>query len=157
MKKTYLLALALMIASTGMFAQLYSLNFEKIKASTGNYELQRIMTSYDARSGVATLDIRKIQEGRNHMMTDKTNGRKLFLIAKRDGKRVAVKGFAVQDRSGRWINLGNQTAGKGDPGFGCPDGWDSKLICYTHPTYNVTVCYTRCTPTQLTMSVPSGL
>lgn len=157
MKKTYLLALALMIASTSMFAQLYSLNFEKIKASAGNYELQRIMTSYDARSGIATLDLRQIKDGRNHMLTDKTNGRRLFLIAKREGSRIAVKGFSVLDRSGRWINLGSQTAGKGDPGFGCPDGWDFKLICYTHPTYNVEVCYTRCTPTQLTMSLPSGL
>ncbi len=157
MKKTYLLAMALMIAGTSMIAQTFSLNFEKIKSSTGKYELQGIMTSYDARSGIATMDLRRIKEGRNHMLTDKTNGRKLYLIAKRDGRRVAVKGFSVLDRSGRWIHLGSQTAGKGDPGFGCPDGWDFKLICYTHPTYNVEVCYTRCTPTQLTMSLPPGL
>ena len=157
MKKTSLLALALLIACTGIFAQSFSLNYEKIKASTGNYQLTKIMTSYNPRSGVATLDLKQIQDGRNHMLTDKTNGRKLFLVAKRDGSRVKVSGFAVQDRSGRWINLGSQTAGKGDPGFGCPDGWDFRLICYTHPTYKVQVCYTLCTPTQLTMSLPSGL
>ncbi|PHN00575.1 hypothetical protein [Flavilitoribacter nigricans] len=157
MKKIYLLALAMMIAGTGMFAQLYSLNFEKIKASTGNYELSRVMTSYDARSGIATLDLKNIKDGRNYLATDKTNGRRLFLLAKRDGSRVKIGGFAVQDRSGRWIDLGSQAAGKGGDDFGCPDGWDSKIICYTHPTYNVTVCYTRCTPTQLTMSLPSGL
>lgn len=157
MKKTYLFALAMLIASTGIFAQSFSMNFERIKASTGNYQLSKIMTSYDARSGVATLSLKHIQNGRNYMLTDKKNGRKLYLIAKRDGSRVKVSGFAVQDRSGRWIQLGSQTAGKGDPGFGCPDGWDFKLICYTHPTYNVEVCYTRCTPTQLTMSLPPGL
>lgn len=157
MKKTFLLLSALFITGTGIFAQLYTLNFGKVEAATGNYQLQKIMTSYDAQSGVATLNLKQVQDGRNHLLTDRTNGRKLFLIAKRAGDRVAVGGFAVMDRSGRWINLGTQTAAKGDPGFGCPEGWDFKLICYTHPTYKVQVCYTRCTPTQLTMSIPAGL
>lgn len=158
-KKIYFIALALLIGSTGIFAQYneqLSLNFEEIKSTT-NYQLQRIMTSYDAESGIAKVDMRQIQNGRNHLLTDRTNGRKLYLLAKKEGERIAIGGFAVQDRSGRWIKLGNQSAGKGDPTFGCPDGWDFKIICYTHPAYNVEVCYTRCTPTEITLSVPAGL
>lgn len=146
-----------MISATASFSQLYSLNFEKIKASSGNYLLQDPVVEYDARTNIAKVDLKKVQAGRNHLLTDRRNGRKLYMLTESDGRQMKVKGFVVLDPSGRWINLGNQTAGKGDPTFGCPDGWDWKIICYTHPTYNVQVCYTRCTPTQLTLELPSGL
>ena len=109
--------------------------------------------------GQQAVEIRRIQQGRNHLATDTRNGRKLMLLAERRGTKVRVVGFMIQERDGRYFRLPDANSHEGKPGdsFGCPDGWDAKIICYTHPTYNVTVCYTRCTPTQLTLQLPSGL
>ena len=39
--------------------------------------------------------------------------------------------------------------------FDCPDTWNWRCVCYTHPVYGY-LCFSFCTPTQLTFSVPTG-
>jgi hypothetical protein len=134
-----------------------SANF-KSPGQYGNFEIQNIM-KFDPATGLGTIELRRLQQGRNHLATDKKNGRKLMMLAERRDAKVRVVGFMIQERDGRYFKLPNPSSHEGKPGdtFGCPDGWDAKIICYTHPTYDVKVCYTRCTPTELTLQLPAGL
>lgn len=153
MKKSLLFILAIAMAAFSLQAQTRT----AVLTTNSNFEIQDLMSSYNPRTNVGVVDLRKVRDGRNHLLTDKRNGRKLMMLAERVGPRVRIVGFLVQSKDGRYIKLPTQTTGKPDPGFGCPDNWNATLVCYTHPTYNVKVCYLRCTPTQLTMQLPPGL
>ena len=156
MKKVLFLSLAFMFASLSIHAQSKG-KVRKVKFRS-NYKMQKLVSDYNRADNTATVDLRRVKNGRNLLCTDRRTGDKLYLVAKRKGRKVGVRGFMVQKRSGRWIKISSQNTAKPEPGgLGCPDGWDSKLICYTHPVYKVKVCYVRCTPTSLTMQLPPSL
>lgn len=155
MKKYLLLSLAFILAGFTLQAQTAVFQAKK---QTGNFEVQELMSSFNQRTNIGTVDLRKVRNGRNHLLTDRRNGRMLMMLATRVGSRVRIDGFMVQTKDGRYIKLPEQTTGKPDPGgIGCPDNWNATLVCYTHPTYKVKVCYVRCTPTQITLAFPPGL
>lgn len=156
MTKHFLLFIALIAISFTVNAQIRTLSVAKAEANHyANFEVQRIFSSFDRTQNVGTLDLRRIQQGRNHLLTDRNTGNKLMLLGERQGAKVRVAGFMVQTPNGGYYKLADKTIGKAKPGidFGCPDGWNAKLICYTHPTYGK-VCYLRCTPTSLTLKFP---
>lgn len=157
MKKHLLLLIALIAVSFTVNAQVRTARVAKIKAVNhqSNFEIQRIFSSFDRANNVGTLELRRIRQGRNHLLTDRNTGNKLMLLGERQGSKVRVAGFMVQTPNGGYYKLADKTVGKPKPGidFGCPDGWNSKLICYTHPTYGK-ICYLRCTPTSITLQFP---
>ncbi|MEZ4989510.1 MAG: hypothetical protein R2824_03835 [Saprospiraceae bacterium] len=159
MKKHYLLLFVLFAFGAVLNAQTRATltNF-KSPSQVANFEIQNIV-KFDPTTNIGTIDLRRIQQGRNHLATDTRNGRKLMMLAERRGTKVRVVGFMIQEKDGRYFKLPDTNAHEGKPGdsFGCPDGWDAKIICYTHPSYNVQICYTRCTPTEITLQFPSGL
>lgn len=159
MKKQFLLLFALVALTFTMQAQSRMIAHVSDAKVVGNFEIQRLLSSYNQADHIGTVDLRNVQQGRNHLLTDLRNGRKLMLLAEREGTRVKVVGFMIQEKDGRYFKLPNPSSSQAKPGdtFGCPDNWDAKIICYTHPTYNVQVCYLRCTPTQLTLQLPAGL
>ena len=119
-----------------------------------SFEVKVPTIKYDKKRKIAVIDMRKLREGRNLIGSDAKNGAQLYVVVKRSGTRTAIRGFYLRDRSGKFSSFGSPSSGPVPPEFGCPDGWLGKLICYTHPVYNETVCYTRCTPTQLTLRLP---
>lgn len=157
MKKSFLLFFALIALSFTMNAQTRSASLAKVKSPDrmGNMEIQNIFSSFDRAENVGTLELRRIQQGRNHLLTDRRTGNKLMLLGERRGAKVRIAGFMIQTKDNRYLKLADMTSGKAKPGsdFGCPDNWDAQLICYTHPTYGK-VCYLRCTPTELTLKFP---
>lgn len=159
MKKHFVLFIALFALTFSVEAQTSTGNIAGLSTSRlANFEIQNIFSSYDRAENIGTIQLRSIQQGRNHLLTDRRTGNKLMLIAERQGTKVRVAGFMIQTKDGRYIKIGEQSVGKAKPGsdFGCPDNWDATLVCYTHPTYGVTVCYLRCTPTEITLQLPSG-
>ena len=154
-----MLFIALVALSFTVNAQIRTASVAKIKTADryGNHEIQNIFSSYDRAANVGTIELSRIQQGRNHLLTDTRTGNKLMLIGERRGAKVRVAGFMIQTRDGRYLKLEDKSTGKAKPGtdFGCPDGWDATIVCYTHPTYGK-VCYLRCTPTSLTLKFPSS-
>ena len=160
MKKFILPFVAALLVCVSMYAQPQRASFVKAKTqSLANFEIQNIFAKFDKTKRVGVIDLKKLKQGRNHLLTDRRNGRKLMLLAERRGSKVRVAGFMIQEKNGRYFRLPDSSSQKGKPGggFGCPDNWNADLICYTHPTYQVKVCYVRCTPTQLTLKFPAGL
>lgn len=160
MKKQFLLLFVLFAFSTvALNAQQRAALSAKFASPNpyANMEIQNIV-KFDRSTGLGIVHLRSLKQGRNLLATDRNNGRKLMLLAERRGEKVRVAGFMIQERDGRYFKIPNPSSHQGRPdSFGCPDGWDSKIICYTHPTYDVKVCYTRCTPTTITLKMPQGL
>lgn len=156
MKKHFVLTLTLFLAFTSLMAQT-SVQTSNTRMTYYKYELNRaFVSSYSVYTGQAVIDATKLKVGYNHIGTNPRSSTKLMLACAQGTYGPIVKGFAVQDRYGRITPLGDPRAGKGGDGFGCPEGWDYKVICYTHPSYNYQVCYTRCTPTTITLQLPSN-
>jgi hypothetical protein len=157
MKKHFLFFIALIALSFTVNAQPRPAKIAKFKSPErlGNFEIQQIFSSFDRSQNIGTLELRRLRQGRNHLLTDRRTGNKLMLLAERRGAKVKVVGFMVQTPAGGYHKLSQKTTGKAKPGidFGCPDGWDSTLVCYNNPNYGK-VCYLRCTPTQLTLKFP---
>ncbi len=60
-----------------------------------------------------------------------------------------IYGFLVKKRDGQIIKLAQKikhppAAIPPPPPIGCPDGFDWRCVCYTHPVYDVTVCVSFC-------------
>jgi len=161
MRKHLMLLIALVVVSLTLNAQPQRATLAKMKAKdrVGNFEIQNLVSKFNRAENIGVVELRRLKQGRNHLLTDRKNGRKLMLLAERRGTKVRVVGFMIQEKNGRYFRLPNPSSSKGKPGatFGCPDNWDAKIICYTHPTYKEKVCYLRCTPTQLTLQFPPGL
>lgn len=170
MNRIFVLVLALMIGNIGLFAQdalpveQFSLNFEEIKSthSSRNFAMGSLLINYNAKDHTAGIDLRKVKNGRNYLMMDRRTGRKLYLIAKREGRQVAVKGFAIQNKNGTWFRGGTKRETKAKHSPICPPGFSGKQVCYTVCNdsgyyYCVYICYWRCTATDLTLSLPDGV
>lgn len=164
MKKHCLAAVVLLMIVSGLNAQPLNMlfygtsTFHPAQDDYAAYSLVGgIVSKYDADNGIATVNIGRVKEGKNMIATDTRKNRRLFMLADKDANgQIAVRGFAVMDSNGKWVRLGDPFRAKGDDSFGCPAGWDFRIICYTHPVYNVQVCYTRCTPTEITIQLPGG-
>lgn len=105
---------------------------------------------------VIEIAANSLEEGTNRLQVNAATGSTLScIVIDRE-----IKGFSIEKANGKSFRLPIQvkpsTAGTIPPTIGCPDGWDSEIICYTHPKYDVTVCYHRCTPTTITIGLPSG-
>ncbi|PHN06695.1 hypothetical protein CRP01_10385 [Flavilitoribacter nigricans DSM 23189 = NBRC 102662] len=152
------MTLTLLLTFTGLMAQTAFRQTSQVKQEPYlTYKLNDvIVTGFSIQSGQAVIDATKLKEGYNHIATNTRSSTKLMLACATGTYGPIIKGLVVMDRYGRITPLGNPYAGKGGDGFGCPDGWDHKVICYTHPTYNYQVCYTRCTPTSITMQLPGN-
>lgn len=164
MKKHIALALALIITVTSLVAGSFSFK-STISDSTGltlfgTYRMKGgVVSTYNSATGIAKIEVGDVQDGNNFIALDPTNGRRLFMrIGKPIGGPVEVLGFAVQSPSGKWLHLTTLGTELGNSEFGCPGDWDQQLLCYSHPLYNKKFCYTRCTPTEITLQLPvSGL
>lgn len=151
MKKVLFLSLAFMFVSLSTYAQRKA----KMVKFRSKFKMENLVAKYNRANNTAILDLRKARNGRNLVCTDLRTGDKLYLVAKRKARKVFIRGMMIKTKSGRWIKVVNPKTTKGKPGgFGCPDGWDQKVICYTHPIFKETICYTRCTPTSLTLKLP---
>ncbi|PHN06693.1 hypothetical protein [Flavilitoribacter nigricans] len=162
MKKSFLILSTLLLIFGGLTASAFHLS-ESADASAAvspysAYSLiGSIVSKYDAKRGIATVKIADVKSGKNVIATDLRKNRRLFMVAEKSSTgQVKVEGFMIMDASGKFSRLGNPFRSKGGDEFGCPAGWDATIVCYTHPIYNVQVCYTRCTPTEITLQLPGG-
>lgn len=74
-----------------------------------------------------------------------------------------IYGFIVKKRDGKTIKLlqtikHSSTIAPPFPPIGCPDGFDWRFVCYTHPIYHVKVCVSFCIANTLVLvTADSGI
>lgn len=157
MKKNFFVVMVLLLVFGGSTAFTVMPSTSSTEGAMFKYSLiGGIVSKYDAANGIAVVNVGRVKEGKNLIATDLQKNRRLFMLAKVSpyGK-VVVSGFSVMDSNGKFVRLDDPFRTKGDGTFGCPIGWDLNVICYQHPVYKVQVCYTRCTPNEITIQLPA--
>lgn len=159
MKKSAILISAFFLLTVFSFAQTQtgSLYGRVTDNHYANMEIQIPVIEFIASAGIIKVHVDRLENGRNLIATDRKTQRQLYVVIKKDRSGTSLEGFMVRTSDGKWTRFDNSSSGPVPGDFGCPDNWLGKLICYTHPVYNVTVCYTRCTPKDLVFELPSGL
>ena len=152
MKKSFILiAFPLILLSffaTTSFAQKPTrTNQFAIKAKPKQLRVKNV----NSQRHIMSVSSIKLEDGRQRIARNVKTGSNL-LIRVKGGKII---GFEVRKKNGRVIGLTKRSSKDVPPGFGCPDGFDYRLICYTHPTYDVMVCYSLCVANTLTFRIPS--
>ena len=129
---------------------------------TATLILPAVQTVTESPRGTASAEtievkLRSLREGMNTVGKNPETGSMLMAFV----EKGEIRGFRIVKASGIGVNLGivyapGTSAGPQPPEFGCPDGFVGELVCYTHPVYEVTVCWMRCTPTSITIGLNPG-
>ncbi len=120
--------------------EMISMNLSGVSPSSGN--------------SILKIDADKIKTGCNPIASNPRTGNQLCMVATKRGKNFKIHGFEIKTKRGRVLKLKDGEPTTLNLDIGCPDGWNSRWICYTHPIYNETICFFLCTPSELTLKLP---